>query len=120
MGILKIALVIVAIVYWIIYTAKVDAGHILEGEGIKDHTPRTIQRICVGVLVACIHPFLGLITALLFWALFDTILNYLRGLPLSYIGNTAKTDIFFTNHKYTYWALKGLALFWSLILITYI
>jgi len=71
----------------------------------------------VGFIAACINPFLGLFTALSFWALFDTSLNLFRGLKWNYIGITANTDKKASNNIVMYWISKVIALIGCIYLI---
>lgn len=95
---------------WIGRLAMIDSDHILKEQFITDHTDRWWSRVMVGVMVALFNPILGLVTGLLFWALFDPVLNNLNGKSIYYIGETAKTDVFFHKHQKAYVISKYSAL----------
>lgn len=94
---------------FIIATAIIDK-EVLEYSYIYDHKSRAIQR---GIFFLCLalYSYYGAIGGvLLFAALFDGILNKMRGIDLFYIGNTAKWDVFFKNKLPLYIAVKVLSL----------
>lgn len=94
--------------------AKIDSDHINKGEHIRDHKSRWIMRACFVFMISLFDPFSALASGLLFTALFDHILNYLRGLPIMYIGHVAKWDKFFNKRKYLFFFVKILCLISSI------
>lgn len=96
-------------IIWVIYQAKIDAEHLNKNEFITDHTSRFISRILTGLMLACLNPLAGVLLLLIFWGLFDFMLNKFRGLSIWYIGGTAKTDNFFKKHSWLYFTTKILA-----------
>lgn len=103
---------------WITYTAKIDSEHFNKHEYIVHHRSRFLARVLTGGLVGLFSPVGGLVLGLLFWALFDTILNRLRGLPWLYVGTVANTDKFFKNQYKLLFISKVISLITSLILLS--
>lgn len=103
-------IIIVYIIAWVVSEAYRDAEDILEGDYIESHTSRTVNRVIVGFITACINPFYGVFTACIFWGIFDTTLNIFRKLPLTYMGGEANTDKYFYNKKGIYWMSKAVAI----------
>ena len=83
----------------------------LQNNYIYSHLSRTIIRgLCFGLLA--LYSITGAIGGiLLFMALFDGILNRLRGLDLFYLGNTAEWDKFFNSKPIIYICVKIITLF---------
>ena len=110
---------LILIVAWIVYQAKIDQEHFDRGQYFSDHKSRFIARGLVAAIVATFSIKFAIITALLYWALFDATLNKLRGLDYFYVGTEAKTDQFFADkpklYKITKYVALGLAIFTSLI-----
>jgi len=102
---------------WITYTAKVDSEHLLKNEYITNHASRLITRVLTGGLVAFSSPIGGLVLGLLFWALFDTILNRYRGKDWFYVGSVANTDKFFKDKYSILLVTKGISLILSIVLL---
>jgi len=114
-------LLLISILLIVYYFAKIDSDHINKLEFIDDHTSRWMLRALISIPFAIISIYAAIAYAMIFWALFDTLLNKFRGKPLSYMGSTAKTDIFFSKRLKLYWATKIVALslgIYSLILIS--
>lgn len=108
---------ITLIILWIASEAFRDAEDINEGDYINDHTSRTINRVIVGLLTACIAPFYGIITLLLFWTFFDIILNIFRGLPIGYIGSVSNSDKWAVKNKNKYHLTKFFSLIIAIVII---
>jgi hypothetical protein len=111
-------LLIASMVFTIYFTVKIDAVHILNDDLIDDHTPRWWLRFFITLAYAFTSLFVAASFAFIFWALFDSWLNKLRGKPLSYMGKTAKTDIFFTKRIKLYWTTKILSLLLGIYFLT--
>jgi len=108
---------IIATLGFIFVTAKIDADHLNSQQYFKNHIPRFIQRFGVFVMIALYNLEKAFIFALLFAALFDQVLNLLRGLPLFHLGNTAKWDKFFRKRILLYIAIKALLLTGAIYII---
>jgi len=92
------------------YTAQMDYEHLLREQYFKDHASRFKQRFFAGILVFWINPVIGLGFGLLFWALFDALLNRKRGLDTFYVGTEAKTDKWFSERIILYKISKWVSL----------
>jgi len=117
MDILLNTLLLTTIIMWIHSTARIDHIHISKLEFITDHTPRFYDRMYTTLIVTLLDPIIGLSVGLLFWGLFDFILNYLNGKSIYYIGTVSKTDIFFSKYKRLWVASKYISITTSIILI---
>lgn len=82
----------------------------LEYSYIYDHKSRSFQRSIFFVCLALYSIFGAIGGVLLFAALFDGILNRLRGLDLFYLGSTAEWDKFFNDKLPLYIGVKILCL----------
>jgi len=102
--------ILITMFFVIFATAVIDAQHIGKKEYIDDHTSRVVQRLAINIGWFFVGWQFGLIFGLLFWALFDTILNLLRGLPFFYKGTTAKIDKKLRNSPFILYGSKVLAL----------
>ena len=101
---------IILSISFIIVSAIIDF-EVLEYSYIYDHKSRAFQRALFFITLA-LFSYTGAIGGvLLFAALFDGILNKLRGLDLFYIGNTAIIDKFFNNKLPLYICVKVICLF---------
>lgn len=78
----------------IYYLAKIDAEHYLMGHYFSDHTTRYLQIASIGLVIMYFSFWKAVVFALLFWALFDSIKNYLEGKDILYIENTEETSKF--------------------------
>lgn len=102
----------------IFVSAYYDYRH-LQNNYIYSHVSRTIIRgLAFGLLA--LYSITGAIGGvLLFAALFDGILNRLRGLDLFYLGSTAEWDKFFNDKLPLYIGVKilclGLGIYFCLI-----
>lgn len=103
-------------ILFIYYSAKIDAEHYLSQQYFEDHKSRFLQRASVGALILAFSFWKAVSFALLFWALFDGIRNYLVGKEIFYIGETAETDKFFTGKYNLYVGSKVIALIIATIL----
>ena len=92
------------------YTARIDF-EVLEYSYIYSHKARFIQRALFVIAIGLYSIYDALGSALLFYALFDSTLNKMRGLNLFYVGNTATIDKFFNNKLPLYIAIKVICLF---------
>ena len=100
-----------------IMCAHIDAEHLNDGDYIEDHTGRWMQRFAFALAIGIGNHWHILATGLLFWALFDQTLNFLReNISFWHVGNTAKTDRFFSKRKKLYIASKVICLALSLYL----
>ena len=110
---------LILIVAWIVYQAKIDQEHFDRGQYFSDHKSRFIARGLVAAIIAVFSIKFAIITALLYWTLFDATLNKLRGLDYFYIGGEAETDKFFADkpklYKISKYVALGLAVFASLL-----
>lgn len=102
---------------WIYYTAKVDAEHISRGQYITTHLSRWLSRSMVAVLLSIFSIKAGLILGLLFWTFFDSFLNKIRDLPLFYLGETAKTDRFFTKLQWLFITSKVISFIIAVVIL---
>lgn len=83
----------------------------LQNNYIYSHVSRTIIR-GIGFGLLALYSIWGAIGGvLLFAALFDGLLNKLRGLDLFYLGNTAEWDKFFNKRPVLYICVKVVCLF---------
>lgn len=90
-----------------------------------NHLAETIARIFVGLLYAGIvfgvrapdehFQWVAIFMTTSFWIFFELGLNKARGLEPFYVGETAKSDIFFRRHFPIY---AGLKLFAAILLVT--
>ena len=111
----------VAFISALIFTmasAAVDGTLINNKHYIDDHTPRVVFRFTVFILIGLLsqNVWLFIASGLLFAALFDQMLNFVRGLDFWYLGTVAKWDIFFSKYKWLYISTKISALLLSLII----
>ena len=98
------------------YTAKIDYEHLAKSQYIYTHNSRFYQRFFFFVVCGIVNPIYSVAAGLLFTALFDQILNKLRGKKLWHLGTTAKWGIFFNKRKALYITIKIISLLTSLIL----
>jgi hypothetical protein len=91
--------------------AWIDSEHLNKNEYILNHLSRSVLRalICLAIGFYSING--AILFALVFWLLFDHVLNFFRGKDIFYLGTVAKLDIFFSKHIYLYIILKVLVLF---------
>ena len=108
--------VILTTTAFVLASAIVDSEHILKKEYIKDHKSRWYLRWSFCVVIAIYNPLNGVASGLLFYALFDQVLNFFRGLPFWYLGTVAKHDIFFSKRKWLYITVKVLCLITAIVL----
>lgn len=100
---------------FIYFTAYIDY-EVLMYSYIYSHKARFIQR-ALFVIALSFYSINGAIgSALLFYALFDAVLNKLRNLELIYVGNTSTIDKFFNNKLPLYIAVKVICLFLGIYL----
>lgn len=91
-------------------TALIDY-EVLQYSYIYDHRSRWLQRALFFVVLSLYSVTGSLGGCLLFYALFDSVLNKLRGKELLYIGNTAIIDKFFNKRPLFFIIIKVLCLF---------
>ena len=80
------------IIAWVFSQAYIDYEHFKRNQFFKDHTSRLVSRALVGVIAFALDPITGIQVALLFWSLFDFMLNKLRGFDWDYRGTEANSD----------------------------
>jgi len=78
-------------------SAYYDAEELKAGRYFKDHTPRALFRVLVLFIISVLFNTHVLILLSVFYLIFDTSLNLMRGLPWNYIGTTAITDKIFNK-----------------------
>lgn len=78
-------------------SAYYDARELNAGRYIEDHTPRAAFRLLILIVVSFIFNIHILISLAVFYLIFDTSLNLMRGLKWNYIGDTAILDIVFNK-----------------------
>jgi hypothetical protein len=84
---------------FILISVAYDGGILNAGRSIRNHASRFIFR-CIFFSLFFFHSLEYVFaSALLFTALFDQLLNFVRKLPFWYLGTVAKWDKFF-NKKY--------------------
>jgi hypothetical protein len=83
----------------------------LQSNYIYSHFSRSIIRAFSFLLLALYSVTGAIGGVLLFAALFDGLLNKLRGLDLFYLGNTAEWDKFFNKRPVLYICVKVICLF---------
>lgn len=98
------------------FTAFIDDEHLDKNHYIIKHNSRLLQRLMFFSVFGLIHWLYSIAAGLMFMAIFDQMLNYLRPKPFWFLGNTAKWDIFFSKRRWLYITVKVLALITSLIL----
>lgn len=103
---------------FVMLNAAIDGYLIKNGYYIDDHSPRWTMRFIFFVIVGVVslNFWYFLASGLLFAALFDQMLNYVRHLPFWYLGTEAKWDIFWKKHLTLYKITKALLLLTSIIL----
>lgn len=111
----QIAILLTSLAFTV-FTAKIDAEHINKDEYITNHTDRWFQRAFFFLAFGFVHIIYLFAAALLFTAIFDQILNKLRGKHWLYLGTVSEWDRFFRNRTILYISVKTLALLTSLIL----
>ncbi len=102
-------------------SAAVDGTLVNNKHYIDDHTPRWIFRFSIFVLIGLFfqNVCLFLASAFLFTALFDQMMNFVRGIDFWYLGTVAKWDVFFSKYKWLYISTKILTLLLALFLFYY-
>ena len=97
--------------------AWIDSEHLNRDEYILSHLSRSVLRALFCITIGFYSINGAILFALVFWLLFDHLLNYFRGKSIFYLGTVSKLDIFFSNNIALYIILKGLVLF-SIIFVT--
>ena len=97
--------------------AWIDSEHLNKDEYILSHWSRSWLRVFICLTIGFYSINDAILFALVFWLLFDHVLNYFRGKSIFYLGTVSKLDIFFSNNIALYIILKGLVLF-SIIFVT--
>ena len=94
------------------FTAKIDSEYwdSAKDRYILNHTSRFIQRAIYCLTMAIFSYKQCAISAMTFWLFFDQFLNIQKGLPLFYLGSTARTDIWFAKTIWVYLSAKFLDL----------
>ena len=78
-------------------SAYYDAEELKAGRYFKDHTPRAAFRLLILIVISFIFNIHILISLAVFYLIFDTSLNLMRGLKWNYIGDTAILDQIFNK-----------------------
>ena len=97
-------------ILFIFATALIDK-EVLEYSYIYDHKSRVFQRALFFGCLALFSITGAIGGVLLFMALFDGVLNKLRGIDLLYVGTTAIIDKFFRTKPFLYICVKVICLF---------
>ena len=95
---------------FVILSAIIDAEHIKKEQFFSDHKSRWILRFIFFLAIGIDHIEYIIGSALIFTALFDQVLNRLRGLGFWYLGTEAKWDLFFSSKPILYKFVKISAL----------
>ncbi len=99
-------LALILTIIFIGYTAAIDAEHLRKKQHIYEHKNRFIQRMIFFIALGLCNPIYALASALLFSAMFDQTLNWLRQLEFWYLGNTSAWDKFFNRKPILYISIK--------------
>ena len=91
--------------------AWIDSEHLNKNEYILNHLSRSVLRALICLTIGFYSINGAILFALVFWLLFDHVLNFFRGKDIFYLGTVAKLDIFFSKNIAFYILLKGLVLF---------
>lgn len=91
--------------------AWIDSEHLNKDEYILNHLSRSVLRALICLTIGFYSINGAIIFALVFWLLFDHVLNYFRGKIIFYLGTVSKLDIFLSKNIALYILLKGLVLF---------
>ena len=78
-------------------SAYYDAQELNAGRYFKNHTPRALFRVLVLFIISVLTNTHVLILLSVFYLIFDTSLNLMRGLKWDYIGTIAITDKIFNK-----------------------
>ena len=98
---------------FIFLSAFIDYEHISNKQYFIDHTSRFALRFIVTIMASeTVVDFI--VYGLLFWLLFDVILNILMKRSIFYVGNTAWIDKKFNKYPKVYFAIRVI-LFTALI-----
>ena len=104
------------IVIFILISAYIDWEHLKDNDYIESHFSRWILRaLFVCVASNSIAELIGM--SLLFIALFDSILNAMRGKELFYLGTVALWDKFWSRIPYLFIVFKIVCLFVGVYLL---
>ena len=105
-------------VAFVFLNAVIDGGLINSGRYIDDHSPRAMMRFIFFVFIGTVslNFWYFIASGLMFAALFDQSLNYVRNLPFWYLGTVAKWDVFWRKNLIAYKIVKVLLLLTSLYL----
>lgn len=95
---MKTVFVLISIL-WICSQALIDKKHFDRNQFFEDHSDRFLSRVMVGFLVALFSIPFSITLGLLFFGLFDVILNVMRGLPHGHLGSNV-IDKFFSKRKW--------------------
>lgn len=97
--------------------AWIDAEHLKRNEYILNHLSRSVLRFLIFITIGTYSVNDSILFALVFWVLFDQVLNFMRGLNIFYLGGISKVDLFFKRNMYLYVFLKIACM--GLIIYTY-
>lgn len=116
-SILEIATPFIALLFTYLFidkTALIDAEHYKKNQYVNDHSSRFAQRAFVALILLPISWNISLGFGLLFWGLFDAMLNTKRGYNVWYLGTDdpidAKSDDFFRNKPILYKITKYISI----------
>ncbi len=87
------------------FTSNIDAVHLNKGEWINNKFNRWFQRAFAILPIAVYNVELSFACGILFYVLFDQMLNLKRRLPLLHLGDKGM-DKFFRKRIYLYIAVK--------------
>jgi len=73
-------------------SAYYDAEELKAGRYFKDHTPRALFRVLVLFIISILFNTHVLILLSVFYLIFDTSLNLMRGVPWNYVGTVSVID----------------------------
>ena len=104
-------MVLISITLFIVLSAVIDYEHLKDNDYIESHTSRWLLRALFVLAVAKgnIAELLGM--TFLFMAIFDSLLNKLRGLDLFYLGTVALWDRFWSKIMPLFIVFKIVCLF---------
>lgn len=97
--------------------AWIDSEHLNKNEYILSHLSRSLLRALFCITIGFYSINGAILFALVFWLLFDHVLNYFRGKSIFYLGTVSKLDIFFNKYIYLYIGLKVLVLLFILFIM---
>lgn len=82
--------------------AYIDWEHLVDGDYIENHRSRWACRFLVIIAVGHLNWLLTLGCGLMFAAVFDQVLNAMRGKGLLYLGSVSPWDLFWKKRIWLY------------------